>query len=376
MSGSPRTLHPVAWWGWAAGVAVAASRTTNLVLLLLLAIAAGYVVAARRTEAPWASAYRVFLRIALVIVAIRVALQALVVGSGGATVLVVLPQLPLPAWLTGVRVGGPVTAEAVLAALGDGGRLAAVMVCFGAANALASPSRLLRTLPRALHELGVAVVVALSAAPQLVTAVGRVRRARRLRALPHRGVRGALTIIGPVLEEALDRAMTTAAALDARGYGRRAIVPVGRRRATATALLGGLLSVVLGLYGLLDGSTTLHIGPLGAVTTGTLGPVLVLAGAVGCVVGLRMGGRAVVRTRYRPDRFLLPEWLALASGTACAGLFVATAALGGVDSGLAPDPWSLQPPGLPPLAALGVLCALLPAHLTPPPPPAGTPEDT
>nr|BFF02950.1 hypothetical protein GCM10020241_46250 [Streptoalloteichus tenebrarius] len=258
--------------------------------------------------------------------------------------------------------------------MADGGRLAVIMTCFGAANALASPSRLLRSLPRALHELGVAVVVALSAAPQLVTAVGRVRRARRLRALPHRGFRGALSIVGPVLEEALDRAMTTAAALDARGYGRRSLVPAGRRRLTTVALLGGLLGVVLGLYGLLDGSTVLHIGQWAEVTTGTLGPVLVLAGVAGCVVGLVLGGRAVVRTRYRPDRFLAAEWIVLASGAACAGLFLATAALGGPASGLSPNPWALETPGLPPLAALGVLCALLPAHLTPPPPPTRAPE--
>ena len=49
----PRLLHPGAWWLWAAGLAVAASRTTNPLLLLLIVAVAGYVVAARRSPSPW-----------------------------------------------------------------------------------------------------------------------------------------------------------------------------------------------------------------------------------------------------------------------------------------------------------------------------------
>ncbi|MFI6448230.1 energy-coupling factor transporter transmembrane protein EcfT [Kitasatospora sp. NPDC050543] len=364
----PRQLHPVAWWVWALGLAAAAGRTTNVLLLVLLAAAAGYVVASRRTAAPWARAYGVFLRLAVTIVVLRVVLQSLLVGSGGATVLLDLPEIPLPGWMAGVKLGGPITAEAAYGAFGDGAKLAVMLLCFGAANALASPARLLRALPRALHELGVAVTVALSAAPQLVTAVARVRRARRLRALPVKGLRGLLSIVVPVLEEALDRSLVTAAALDARGYGRREAVPARRRAAVHLLLLGGLTAVVVGLYGLLDSSTTIPAGRLGTVTTGGAGPVLLVLGLVGCVAGMRLGGSAVRRTRYRPDPFVAPEWLTALSGIAAAACFLLTGTLGGPDAGLTPDPWSLQLPGLPPLAVAGIVLALLPAHLTPPPP--------
>ncbi|MEV7181011.1 energy-coupling factor transporter transmembrane protein EcfT [Kitasatospora sp. NPDC093679] len=363
----PRQLHPFAWWLWALGLAAAAGRTTNVLLLALLAAVAGYVVSARRTEAPWARAYGVFLRLGITVVLIRVVFQSLLVGSGGTTVLLDLPEIPLPGWMAGVRLGGPVTAEAAYAALDDGARLAAMLLCFGAANALASPARLLRALPRALHELGVAVTVALSAAPQLVTAVARVRRARRLRALPVKGLRGTLSIVVPVLEEALDRSLTTAAALDARGYGRRAVLPAGRRTTVHLLTLGGLLGVVVGLYAVFDSSTVIPVGPLGEVTTGSAGPVLLAVGLAGCLAGLRLGGTAVRHTRYRPDPWVLPEWIAAGSGVGAAVCFVLA---GGPDSGLAPDPWSLQLPGLPPLAVAGLVLALLPAHLTPPPPAA------
>lgn len=73
------------------------------------------------------------------------------------------------------------TLEALLFALYDGLRLATLLICVGAANALASPARLLRILPGALYEAGVAVVVAMTFAPNLVQDVERLRAARRLR---------------------------------------------------------------------------------------------------------------------------------------------------------------------------------------------------
>ena len=54
----PRTLHPGAWWLWALGLATAASRTSQILLLLLVIAVTAYVVAARRTDAPWARTYR------------------------------------------------------------------------------------------------------------------------------------------------------------------------------------------------------------------------------------------------------------------------------------------------------------------------------
>ncbi len=44
----PRLLHPVAWWVWGVGMAVAASRTTNPLLLVLVVVAVGTVVLERR----------------------------------------------------------------------------------------------------------------------------------------------------------------------------------------------------------------------------------------------------------------------------------------------------------------------------------------
>ena len=144
----PRDLHPGAWWLWSLGLAVAASRTTNPWLLLLILAVACHVVVMRRSDAPWAMAFRLYLYLAAVIVVVRVAFRVLLGGSDGqGTVLVHLPTIPLPQWVAGIQLLGDVTAESVLAGLYDGLRLATMVVCLGAANALANPNGCSRRCP-------------------------------------------------------------------------------------------------------------------------------------------------------------------------------------------------------------------------------------
>ena len=173
----PRSLHPGAWWLWALGLATAASRTTNPLLLLLIVAVASLVVAARRPDAVWALGFRFYLYLGGVIVVMRVVFRVLFGSGTGGHILVHLPQIPLPHWAAGISLLGPVSAESVLGGLYDGLRLATMLVCLGAANSLANPKRLLKSVPSALYELGTAVVVALSVAPQLIESVIRVRRA-------------------------------------------------------------------------------------------------------------------------------------------------------------------------------------------------------
>ncbi len=186
----PRDLHPVAWWLWAVGLAVAASLSTNPLTLLLIIAIAVVVVMARRPDHPWARAFRIYLWMAVAIVVIRVAFRLVFSGPVTGVVLVPLPEVPLPDWAAGVRLLGPVTRESLLAGLYDGLRLAAIIVSVGAANALANPKRLLKSLPPALHEIGTALVVAVTIVPQLADSVRRVRAAQRLRGGPSDASRG------------------------------------------------------------------------------------------------------------------------------------------------------------------------------------------
>ncbi len=351
MSRLPRALHPGAWWLWALGLAAAASRTTNPLLLALVVAVAGLVVAGRRGDAPWAFAFTFYLWGGLFIVLSRVLFRIVFGGGDGGHVLLRLPEIPLPHQAAGIHLLGPVSAEYVLGGLYDGMRLATMLICLGAANALADPKRMLKAVPGALYEVGTAVVVALSVAPQLVESVLRVRRARKLRGGRQRGMRALRGIVMPVLVDALDRSLLLAAAMDSRGYGRGGRGP---RRLTGVLLIVGLLGVCVGVYGLLDGTSP-----------GWIGLPMLLLGLIVAGVGLPLAGRRVGRSVYRPDPWRLPETLVAGSGLAAAAVLVLTSTVdpGNVYPSLEPLSW----PGLPLVGAAGVLVALLPAWLAPPP---------
>jgi energy-coupling factor transport system permease protein len=306
-----RQLHPGAWWLWALGLAAAATRTTSPLLLLLVVAATGLVVALRRTGDPWAGSYAVFVRLGLVVVIVRVVFWVVFAAQAPGPALFTLPSVTLPSWMAGTRIGGPVTADGLRAGLYDGLRLAAVLVCLGAAGALASPSRLLKAVPGALYEMGVAVVVAMTFAPQAVAHVRRVRAAHRLRGRPDRGLRAVRGLVIPVIEGALERSVELAAAMDSRGYGRTSAISPARRRATAALTLAGLLAVCAGLYGL-----------LGAGAPAVLGAPALLLGLAATAAGLWLGGRRSPRTRYRPDPWRWPEWVVSACGAAAAAASV------------------------------------------------------
>lgn len=350
----PRALHPGAWWVWALGLVTAATRTTNVLLLLLVVTVAGYVVSSRRTDAPWARSFTVFLKLGLVVLAIRLVFQVVLGVPQGDTLLFTLPSVELPGWAAGLDLGGPVTAESVVAAATDGLRLAAILACIGAANALANPKRLLASMPSALYEVGVAVVVALSFAPALGVSVQRIREARRLRGRPDRGLRSVVSVAIPVLEDALERSLSLAASMDSRGYGRRGTVTAGQRRLTGILILGGLFGVCVGLYGVLDGGGPTLLG-LPAVLTG-----MALAAA-----GVHLAGRRAIRTRYRPDPWSTPETVTALTGLVATG----AAFVGGVldPTGVNPAIVPLAAPSLPLVPTIGLLLALLPAWVTPSP---------
>ncbi len=352
----------MAWWIWALGLATAASRTTNPLLLLLVLAVLGVVVAHCRSDAPWARAFKYYLYLALTVVVIRVAFRSIFGGDADAAhthVLFDLPHLPLPSWVSGVQLGGPVTLEGTMSALYDGLRLGCLLCCLGAANALANPKRALRALPGALYELGVAVVVSLSVAPQLVESVQRVRRARKLRGATGHGLHALRSIAIPVMEDALERSLRLAAAMDSRGYGRTGGASRRARLATGGLLVTGMGGLCLGAYGLLDSSAP---GPLGL-------PALV-AGSVLCCLGLALGSRRVGASQYRPDPWKAPEWIVAASGLVPAVVLVAGA---GFDaSGLNPSVTPLAWPSMPLVPALAIAVAAVAAVAAPPPVRAAT----
>ncbi|MFD6476355.1 energy-coupling factor transporter transmembrane component T [Streptomyces anulatus] len=352
----PRTLHPVAWWIWALALATAVSRTNNPLLLFLVLAVLGYVITLRRTDAPWARGFTYYLYLALTVVAIRVVFRA--VFATGITphdhYLFSLPRIPTPDWYAGIQLGGPVSLEALLSAATDGLRLACMLCCIGAANTLANPKRALRVLPGALYELGVAVTVSISVAPQLVQSVQRVARARRLRAGRNKGLKALRGIVVPVLEDALERSLRLAAAMDSRGYGRAGSATPRSRRLTGALMLLGMCGLCAGAYGLLD-----------ATAPKLLGLPALAVGSVLCLAGLRLGGRRVTRTTYRPDPWRFAEWAVASCGVLSAVLLFVN--VGYNPAELNPSIYPLSWPTLPLVPAAAILLAGAAGFLAPPP---------
>lgn len=352
------SLHPWAWWCWAIGIGIAVSGTTNPLLLALIATALVAVVMLRRSDAPWARSVRVYLLLSLFVIGMRLFFQILLGGGHGETVLFALPQVPLPEWAAGIQLGGPITAEALAGTLYDALRLAVMLLCIGAANALANPRQALRSVPAALYEASVAVVIALSVAPQLIESVQRVRRARRLRGSSSTSLSALGTIAMPVLTDAVERSMSLAAGMESRGFGRTRGLPT---KGTLPLMLLSSMVATAGVFLLL--STDFWL----------LSLALLVAGIAGATFGLRLAGRRLRVTAYRPHPWRMRESLVATSGVLAA---VVVLGLGWLDpDALSPlmasllDPGALAPGtnplvwpelGLPMLVVVGLVLAPIP----------------
>jgi len=350
-----RDLHPVAWWCWAVGLAVGASCTTNPFLLGLLLAVATITVFACRGDQPWARSFRLYLWLGLVVLVIRVLFRVLLGGNDAGHVLLSLPEVPLPGWAAGISLLGAFSREELLAALYEGLRLATLLIAVGAANALANPKRLMRSLPPALYEVGTAMVVAITVVPQLADSARRVRAAQQLRGgergRGHR-IRSVRRLLVPILEDAFERSLALAAGMDARGYGRSGTATAGQRRSTGALMILGLLGICVGVYAFLDSTAPRLLA----------WPMLAL-GVAAALGGFVLAGRRVERTRYRPERWRAPEVLVALSGV------VVGAGLWAVQrwEPVVAHPGVLVVPALSVGAAVAVLVGVAPVFVAPPP---------
>ena len=297
----PRALHPGAWWLWGLGLATAASRTNNLLLLALIVAVAGFVVAARRTTAPWSRAFRASLVLGAVVIAVRLVFEVVFGTDPG-------PQHARRA------------PRAAAAVVGGRGRHRRTGHPRGSARGPAGrrPDRGDDRLRRRGQRPRQPEPAAQGGAGRPLRGGGVRRRrldprpagARRTcngcvrpdgyAVAPTVGSRGLATVALPALEGALHRSLHLAASMDARGYGRQADVPARTRRLTAALVLGGLTGLVISLYGLLDAGSPVCWASRSPSSDSVL-----------AAAGFRLAGRRSIRTRYRPDPWRGPEWLTI-----------------------------------------------------------------
>jgi energy-coupling factor transport system permease protein len=130
-----------------------------------------------------------------------------------------LPQLQLPEWMTGIRVGGDVTKERMLLVFTESMKFAVLLIAFGAASALSSPVKIIKSISGRVYLFGVVLIIAVSVLPQIVQSFNRVLAARRMRGLERLSIKNFRSVITPVLEESLERALDLSAAMESRGFG-------------------------------------------------------------------------------------------------------------------------------------------------------------
>lgn len=322
MLGTARSLHPLAWWSWAIGLAVAAARCEDIVTLVVIAAVATWVTL-ERGEPGCGTILAGFLLMGLFALALRLVMTVLLGGgvSSGPVVLH-LPELRLPAWAGHLRLGGDVTRGALLYSLLDAVRLAVMLACLGAANALAGPRRLLRHIPATLYDVGTALVVGLSYAPELVRDALRVRSARQLRGRSGHGVREVGAMALPVVAGALERALHLAASMESRGYGRVGRAGVGRQRQATWLSVIGIVGVAVGVFGMLD-----------AHTPASVAAPLILLGIVLATGALVLGGAGDRRTQYRHDPWRGAETLVVVLGAVAAAVVLTLSTRGAIPLG-------------------------------------------
>ena len=213
------SLHPLTWWIWAIGLAFSVIRFDSPVFTVVCVGAVAVVVFLNREDAPWGKSFNWTIKISLWVLSVRTIIGVLIGVPIPGTTLFILPRVPLPEWMPGIRIGGAVTLERISSAVSEGIIICGIIIIFGAAASLTSPHRLLRVMPVYIYEFAISVVIATSVLPQLVSSVSRIRQAQKLRGQSLRGFASWKRVAIPLLEESLARSLDLAAAMDSRGYG-------------------------------------------------------------------------------------------------------------------------------------------------------------
>jgi len=168
--------------------------------------------------------------------------------------------------------------------------LTAIFSGFSTFNRVTPARDLVRLTPRAFHEAGVVLSIALTFVPQMRRSLNQIREAQAVRGHRVRGLRDWLPIFVPLLISGLERALGLAEAMVARGYG--AVADQAHSLQTQALLALGLLGLLLGWL------ATLFLPQWHAAAMGAM-----IAGAALIAGLLWWAGRSVAHTTYRARRW-------------------------------------------------------------------------
>ncbi|MGC9521677.1 MAG: energy-coupling factor transporter transmembrane component T [Anaerolineae bacterium] len=279
--------HPVAWFIWIASAALATLLTRNPLYLVLLLGSFSLVIDGMRRSG--AGSLR---RSPLPFSPLRLAAFAIPVGAlfngltshVGETVLFRLPEaLPL--------LGGAITAEAVVFGAINGLVLATLFAAFGVLNVAVPVRDLIGYLPRGFYPVAVVSAIAVTFVPSTQRQFQQVREAQAVRGHRMRGLGDWLPLFMPVLIGGLERALSLAEAMTARGFA-------AHRTGDRHGAVAAQIISVAGLVAVLAGGV-LRLMPDLAVAA----PFFLLGGVVAIGWAIWRAGRHVTITRYHQPRW-------------------------------------------------------------------------
>lgn len=334
----PLRLDARAWVVWTMITAVLVTTTRNPFYTLILLLAA------RLVSLNWGGKAGPFqlplLRLLIVILIFSTTFNLFFVHLGQ-TMLFTLPaHWPL--------IGGPITLEAAVYGAINGFMLFTLLVVFIGFNNVVPGSDLVHLTPRLFHNLGLVTLIALTYVPETRRHWQKIQEAQAIRGHQVRGWRDWRPILIPLLVGGMERAMSLAEAMVARGYG--ATASAGQPVWVQLLLLLGLgvafAGWALSFWAGWPGWALLGVG------------ILILAAVV-----WQLGRRSPQISRYEAGRWGWREWVVV--GTAVFPLLLLLLPWPFVDqSSLAYSPYpQVTLPAFDPLIGFSLALLAVPAFL-------------
>ena len=300
--------HTLTWLAWLCAAAYLALVNGQPLQTLLLILATGtvFTLASRRhkagqsigAESRSVEGWSTFLRFGLWVWAVATLFNLFFAHAGNIVLFTLPASWPL--------IGGPITLEGLFYGLAHGASLFAVLLVFATFNLALDVNRLLRWLPAGLFQAGLVVSIALSFVPQMMASLKDVREAQLVRGHKFRGLRDLPPLFVPLITTALERSLTMAESMEARGFGGIAQVTDTRhssatparfalRQGTGSSRLLTTSGTLLSLVGLLSGLLWRAAGAQPAWP----GLAFLTLSVLLLVAVLYLQGRGFKRTHYR-----------------------------------------------------------------------------